>query len=933
MPQTIIQHSFHAGEWAPALNARVDLAKYHAAAATMRNFFVDYRGGASSRMGTKYVLQAYNAAQPVRLIPFQASFTVGYILEFGEAYIRPYYNGAPILEPAKNITGITKANPAVVTSAAHGYSNGNWVYITGVVGMTQINNKYYIVNNVTANTFELLQLSTAGVNSTGYGTYTSGGTVAHVYQITSPFAPADMALIKYAQNVNTMVLCHPNHPPQLLTLNSPTNWTIAAITFGSTVAVPGGTAVATTLAAGAVNYAYAVTAVDANGQESAPSAPIALVNKQDLRVTGGTNTISWAAVAGAVSYNVYKAEVSYAGAVPGGATFGFIGNATGTSLVDSNIEPDFQSTPPIPKTPFSGSGVATLALNNGGSYTTNVVVTIAPPGAGVQATAYATLIATNVALAGGPQGSGYAFGDLITLPNGVVIQAVGVVGGVLVSFSIASLGTATTVIPANPVAQVSTNGSGTGALFNITYTINSLTLTGSGSGYGAPPAVTFSPASTSAATTTIGSAGVGNPSVPTFFQQRLTLASPPGALQTLYMSQPGDYFNFDVHNPIQPDDSIVASLVSGQLNEIKSMISMPSGLILLSNKAAWQVNGGSGGSAVTPADIVANAHAYNGASDVPPIVANFDILYVQSKGSIVRDLTYNFYANIFTGTDISVLSSHLFFGYSITQWAWAEEPFKLVWAVRNDGTLLSLTFLKEQELVGWARHDTNGAFKSVATVTETTPQGSVDAVYFVVQRTVNGQVTQYIERMADRFISNYVTPWCVDAGLQYLNGSPTASFSGMDHLAGRAVVGLADGVPFSTTISATGTFTLANPASTVTVGLAFTPQLQTLALDIGEPTIQGKRKKIVGVSVRCEDTLGLSIGGDFASLVPMKDLVLGNIGSQTNDVVSGLVTGDAWTVINPNWTVQGQYAIQQSLPYPATILGVIPDLVVGDTPK
>jgi hypothetical protein len=155
----------------------------------------------------------------------------------------------------------------------------------------------------------------------------------------------------------------------------------------------------------------------------------------------------------------------------------------------------------------------------------------------------------------------------------------------------------------------------------------------------------------------------------------------------------------------------------------------------------------------------------------------------------------------------------------------------------------------------------------------------------------------------------------------------------MDHLAGRAVVGLADGVPFSTTISATGTFALATPASTVTVGLAFTPQLQTLALDIGEPTIQGKRKKISGVSVRCEDTLGLSIGGDFNSLVTMKDLVLGNIGSQTNEVVTGLVTGDAWTVINPNWTVQGQYAIQQSLPYPATILGVMPDFVVGDTPK
>lgn len=927
MTQTVIQHSFHAGEWAPALNARVDLAKYKAAAATMRNFFVDYRGGASSRMGTKYILQAWDYTKPVRLIPFQASFTVGYILEFGERYIRPFYNGAPILETAKAITGITKANPAVVTSAGHGFNNGQTVYITGVLGMTQVNGKYYSVNNVTANTFELRTLTLSNVNSTSYGTYTSGGTAARVYTISSPFYATDLALVKFAQNVNTMVLTHPNYPPQILTLNSATNWTIAPITFGSTVTVPTGGAVITTLAAGSVNYAYVVTAIDSSGQESAPTAPIALASKQDLRTTVGTNTISWNAVTGATSYNVYKGEVSYAGVVPSGQTLGFIGNTTGLSLVDSNIEPDFQSTPPIPQSPFSGSGVATLTLTNGGSYITNVTVTIAPPGAGVTATAYATLIAVSLSLAA-IVGTGYALGDQLTLPNGITIVVTGLAGSTITSFIVASYGTATTTIPPNPVSQVSTTGAGSGAIFNVNYSINSLVLTGSGSGYGGAPAVSFTPASTSSAVTTIGSASVGNPAVPTFFQQRFTLASPPGALQTFYMSQPGAYYNFDVHNPIQSDDAITASLVSGQLNEIKSMISMPSGLILLSNKAAWQVNGGSSGSAVTPADVVANAHAYNGASDVPPIVANFDILYVQSKGSIVRDLTYNFYANIFTGTDISVLSSHLFFGYSITQWAWAEEPFKLVWAVRNDGTLLSLTFLKEQELVGWARHDTNGTFQSVATVTETTSQGAVDAVYFVTQRLINGNTVQYIERMADRFISDYVTPWCVDAGLQFV-GSLATSFSGMDHLIGASVVGLADGIPFTATISATGTFTLPAPgASTVTVGLAFTPQLQTLALDIGEPTIQGERKKISGVSVRCQDTLGLKIGGDFDSLVVMKDLVLNNLGSQTNEVVTGLVTGDAWTVLNPNWTVQGQYAIEQSLPYPATILGVMPTFIV-----
>jgi hypothetical protein len=75
------------------------------------------------------------------------------------------------LGAAKNITAITKASPAVVTSTAHGLTNGDFVQILAVVGMTELNGGWYKVANVAANTFEL-----SGVDSTGYGTYVSGGT-------------------------------------------------------------------------------------------------------------------------------------------------------------------------------------------------------------------------------------------------------------------------------------------------------------------------------------------------------------------------------------------------------------------------------------------------------------------------------------------------------------------------------------------------------------------------------------------------------------------------------------------------------------------------------------------------------------------------------------------------------------------------------------
>jgi hypothetical protein len=128
-----------------------------------------------------------------------------------------------------------------------------------------------------------------------------------------------------------------------------------------------------------------------------------------------------------------------------------------------------------------------------------------------------------------------------------------------------------------------------------------------------------------------------------------------------------------------------------------------------------------------------------------------------------------------------------------------------------------------------------------------------------------------------------------------------------------------------------GSFTLPNPASTVIIGLPYVCQLQTLRLDTGDPTIQGKRKAIAGVTVRVQQTLGLTIGKSIGRVVSMKDLVIGNVGSSSNSVVTQLVTGDARTILDSSWDTFGQYFIQQAYPLPATILGVIPEIDIGDT--
>jgi hypothetical protein len=85
----------------------------------------------------------------------------------------------------QNITAITRANPAVVTyTGADNFSNGDTVFIDGIVGMIELNGEEYTVANVNTgtNTFEL-----QGVNTTGFSLYSNAGTIQKVTSSAAPF--------------------------------------------------------------------------------------------------------------------------------------------------------------------------------------------------------------------------------------------------------------------------------------------------------------------------------------------------------------------------------------------------------------------------------------------------------------------------------------------------------------------------------------------------------------------------------------------------------------------------------------------------------------------------------------------------------------------------------------------------------------------------
>jgi hypothetical protein len=928
--QSVIQTSFAGGELSPTLYARVDLEKFHVGAALIRNFYVDYTGGITTRAGTQFLARTrLQNSKAVRLIPFIVSNLAAYVLEFGDQYVRFYSNGAQVTEATKNITGITQANPGVVTSNAHGYANGDEVFISGVGGMTSLNGKNYLIAGATANTYTLTTLDGVPINTATLPAYTAGGTSARILTLLTPYLAEDLALLKFVQSADVLTLTHPNYQVRNLARTSPSSFTLQAITIGPSLPAPSGTAAVPTTA-GNLGFSYVVTAVAANGEESLPSplgvcASVALDSAAPKVVT-----VNWAYSGNAAYFNIYKNGPTPA-ASPPGSVHGLIGQSKSATFVDANFAPDFTKVPPEFNDPFSPGQVISVSVTNGGSGFISNAVTFNIAGDGIDA-------------------SGYPIVDTVA---GKIIGIVITNGGHGYTFATASVA----------------GGGGSGATFVVN----------------------------------IGGAGT-YPSCATYYQQRRVYGAPQGKPETLTMSQPGNYNNFDT-TPVSLDtDAITISIASREVNFIKSMVPSAAGLIVFTSGGASLITGGGQQSALTPSSVSAAPQASTGANDMPPIVVNYDILFVQAKGPVVRDLKFDYYNQSFLGTDRTTLASHLFFNKGLVEWAYAQEPLKLVWVVRNDGALLSLTYVPEQEVYAWARHDTNGLFTSICSI----PEGAENAVYVVVQRWVGGTWRKYVERFSSKVFDTAADAWCVDSGLRYPlvtqntvltpgaisgvavpftasgatfapgdvgkviwgpNGAkatitsytsatqvvasiespfpalfdspnadpimvgagswsmtaPTTKVFGLDHLIGKTVAIVADGrVLPNQVVAADGSVTLDTPATKIFVGLSFVAQFQSLYLDVGEPTTQGKMKFVQALTLRVDRTRGLKAGPDFNSLLEIKSMQVPF--APPNELYSG----DLRINLLTKWTEGGQVAVQQDYPVPATILGLIPDFVGGD---
>lgn len=832
MTFSITKNSFTGGIWSPALYGRSDIAKYSTAVKEMKNFIIHPHGGTSNRGGTQFIGEIKDSSAITRVMPFQFSVIQSYVLEIGNLYMRIYKDGGRVTESDKVISGATQASPVVITATSHGYTDGDWIVISNVVGMTELNGKTFKIANKSTHTFELTNVDDVNIDGTAYTAYVSGGVSAKVYELTTTYVTADLDLLKITQSADTLYITHPSYPPRKITRTGHTAWTIADVDFAASILAPTG------LACSGTGTNYKVTAISSlTTEESLGSA---------TEEGAATNAFTWTAVTNAEYYNVYKETDSDSG------IFGWIGEASGETFTEptATIIPDETKQPPIENLPFESSD--------------------------------------------------------------------------------------------------------------------------------------------------------NYPGCSMFYEQRLVYARTNNQPQTIWGSTTGSFDSMNISRPLNADDSYEFTINARQVNEIRWM--MPLSVLLVGTSGSeWAMSSGSQADAITASSISIKNQSHWGVSNTQPVVIGNALLFIENDLKTVHDIAYNLEVDGYTGNDLSIMATNLFDGKTIRQWSYQQDPDSIIWCVMSDGSLLALTFFKEHKVWGWHRHETDGKFESITTITNS---DNKNETWMIVKRTINGSTRRYVERFKERIVDNEVeNSFFVDCGLSYddpktITGATQAnpvvitstahgfsngdyvditniegmtelnntrfkvankttntfeltdeydvnidgtaytvyiengkvrnaitSITGLSHLEGKTVAIMADGSALPTQTVTSGAITLTTRASRVHVGLAYESVLETLQLELppGGGTLQDKVRAVKSTTLRVKDTRACLIGGKSDRLDEIAFRTDENYGDPT-----ALFSGDKDVFIEQGDYRTGQIYIKNIDPVPVTILSIITRMTAGE---
>ncbi|NVZ61255.1 hypothetical protein HX867_04095 [Pseudomonas gingeri] len=399
----------------------------------------------------------------------------------------------------------------------------------------------------------------------------------------------------------------------------------------------------------------------------------------------------------------------------------------------------------------------------------------------------------------------------------------------------------------------------------------------------------------------------GYPRAGTLYQQRLAVAGSPNYPQTIWQSRTGEYLNFELGT--KDDDALSYNVTSDQINPILHMAQI-NALIPLTYGGEFTVTGGVE-KPITPTNIQTKNPSSYGCNNVRPVRIGNELYFMQKSGRKLRAMAYKYDSDSYGSPDMSVLSEHATTS-GIVDMTYQQEPESILFMVRNDGVLATMTVDRDQDVIGWARQVTDGKYESVASI----PIATGEQVWAIVNRTINGVQTRYVER--------FTSGIRVDGGVIATSGPGIATWPGLGHLEGKTVDIVADGVVMQQQVVTGGQITIPRNAFTVQIGLPFKTMIKTLTPEVQGATgsAQGNSMRIAEITLRFLQTTGCNVNG--------QPIAFRSLGSQALDKPPELFTGDH-RLENLGWDRgSASLVIEQNQPLPFHLLSVIKKMSIND---
>ena len=393
-------------------------------------------------------------------------------------------------------------------------------------------------------------------------------------------------------------------------------------------------------------------------------------------------------------------------------------------------------------------------------------------------------------------------------------------------------------------------------------------------------------------------------------EQRLCFGGTKAQPNTIWCSAIGDFENFELG--VNASDAVQFTLAASEGNRINWMFSQSEMLVGTSGDE-WTIGAADSASALSATNVKTRRQASYGSKYMRAAMVNDVLLFVQRNGRKVRELVYEFNKDGWVAPDLTLLAEHITVG-EIVEVAYQQQPDAILWCVRGDGTLIGMTYERDQKVVGWHRHTIadNADVESVATIYGNETE---DEVWMVVKRTVAGATYRTIERFPLLWRANFdnqtTASWrYLDGHVAFASGAANRSVTGLSHLNGKTVTIVQNGVLTGTAVVSGGAVTVPATAAGY-VGLPYISTLMPMKLDMDleDGSSQGRKKRIHKVVVRTQK----SKGGQ----------VRVNAG-QWYDLASTLTTGDQKILTAGTFGFDADVSVQQSEPYPMCVLAIEP---------